>query len=1337
MNHLKLAVFLSGLIALSACGRQVVEFELDDHALDAGRSDDAGPKPLAEAGADAALRPDAAVPDAGSGVAPVVRSTVPVHAATSVAPNDALLATFSKPMDPATITSQTFVVQQGTTPVSGTVSLNGSNDTAMFMPASMLSPNQTYTATITTGARDTEGLSLVVSYTWMFTTAGVPTAPRVASATPLNGVSDAAIITRPTATFASAMDAATITSATFLVQQGGAPVDGQVTYDAASNTATFSPSAVLEPNLVYTATVTTGAKGTTGLPLAANYVWSFTTRARPMIVSTLPASGATLVPTNDSAFVTFSQPMDAATLTTSTFTVMQGTTAIAGVVTWNALTNAATFNPSAQLAPNAVYTATITTGAKDPAGVGLAASYTWSFTTALTPAQPRVVFTTPADDATERALGTRPTATFSGVMAAATINATTFTLRQGATSVPAGVSYDVATNTAVLSPSAALAPGLVYTATVSTAAQDSSGLALAADYSWTFTTSMRPVVASTLPAPGASAVPPNDSVFATFSKAMDAATLTPQTFTLTQGATNVPGVVSLNPATNTATFNPTVTLSANLLYTATLTTGVTDSGGVALGSAYSWTFTTALAPVAPRVALTTPLTGANNVAVSARPTATFSGAMDAATLNATTFTVKQGATPISGLVSYDAATNTATFSPTLSLSPGLVYTATVTTGAKDASGLALAADYAWDFTTAVRPTVVSTLPATGASAVPPNSSVFVTFSKAMDTATLNTQTFTLAQGATAVAGAVTLDAATNTATFNPTAALSANSPYTATLTTGVRDAGGVALAQPYSWTFTTALAPLPPTVAFTTPLNAATNVAVSVNLTATFSQAMDASTITGATFSVKQGANSVPGVVTYNAMTNTTTFNPTATLGNALPYTGTVTTGAKDTAGLALAADYVWTFTTVQGAPTVSGNVPLANALGVSTDASLSATFSRPMSPATINALTFKLTRAGVPAPVLGAVTYDGLTQTATLDPASALVPNTLYTATVSTGAQDATGIALAADFVWTFTTQAMPATVMSVTPLANAVGVQITAHPSATFSQSMDALTLTDSTFTLKQGLNAVAGTVGYDVPTNTATFTPSAPLGLNTLYTATITTGAHTQSGSALGADYVWSFTTAACSQSPVVLGSAANFAVLAGSTVTSTSTVLSPTVVNGDLGVSPGSAVTGFPPGMVIGMIHAGTTTSATAIADLTTAYNSAAGRVLCPVSVAGNLGGMTLAPGLYKSTSSLAISSGNLTLDAQGDGNAIFIFQMASTLTTTDDGRKVILTNGAKAANIFWQVGTSATIGVGSVFHGTIMADQAITLKTGASLTGRALARIAAVSLDTNSVVKPAP
>lgn len=309
--------------------------------------------------------------------------------------------------------------------------------------------------------------------------------------------------------------------------------------------------------------------------------------------------------------------------------------------------------------------------------------------------------------------------------------------------------------------------------------------------------------------------------------------------------------------------------------------------------------------------------------------------------------------------------------------------------------------------------------------------------------------------------------------------------------------------------------------------------------------------------------------------------------------------------------------------------------------------------------------------------------------------------------------------------------TVLSTTPADAASQVPSGVQLSAVFSKPMDESTLNEVTVTLRQGSDPITGTVSFDDASNTVTFTPHGALALDLPYTATISTGAQDTAGLALVSDFSWSFTTAQCEQVPVVLGAAGDFAVLAGSTITSTGA----SSLTGDLGVSPGTAVTGFPPGIVVGAKHAGDPTSALGMAALTTAYNSAKGRTLCPVTVSGNLGGKTLAPGLYKSTTSLAVSSGDLTLDAQGDGAAIFIFQMASTLTTTA-GRRIILSNGAKAANVFWQVGTSATIGTTSVFQGTIMADQAITLNTGAQLNGRALARIAAINLDSNVIVKPA-
>ena len=204
----------------------------------------------------------------------------------------------------------------------------------------------------------------------------------------------------------------------------------------------------------------------------------------------------------------------------------------------------------------------------------------------------------------------------------------------------------------------------------------------------------------------------------------------------------------------------------------------------------------------------------------------------------------------------------------------------------------------------------------------------------------------------------------------------------------------------------------------------------------------------------------------------------------------------------------------------------------------------------------------------------------------------------------------------------------------------------------------------------------------------------------------------------------------QARVRLNGASSFAVLAGSVITSTEE----TTVTGNLGLCPGSSVTGFPPGILKGAQHINDVIANQAKLDLTTAYNDAAGRTCTDiVTLSGNIGGLTLTPGLYKSTSSLAISSGDLTFDAKGNANAVFIIQIASTLTNTS-GRKVILSGGALASNIFWQVGSSATFETTSVFKGTVMAKQSITFNTGSKLNGRALARNGAVVITGNTIVR---
>ncbi|HEY9497910.1 MAG TPA: ice-binding family protein, partial [Terrimesophilobacter sp.] len=177
--------------------------------------------------------------------------------------------------------------------------------------------------------------------------------------------------------------------------------------------------------------------------------------------------------------------------------------------------------------------------------------------------------------------------------------------------------------------------------------------------------------------------------------------------------------------------------------------------------------------------------------------------------------------------------------------------------------------------------------------------------------------------------------------------------------------------------------------------------------------------------------------------------------------------------------------------------------------------------------------------------------------------------------------------------------------------------------------------------------------------------------------------------------------------------------------------PSIATGDLGVSPGSAVTGFPPGTVLGGIHTADSTASLAQDALTTAYNAAASATPS-ADVAGDLGGLTLSAGVYNASSSIGIT-GTLTLDGTADD--VFVFQIGSVLATATSS-SVVLLGGVQACNVFWQVGSSAVLGVDSSFSGTVMALTSVTVATGAIVSGRVLARNGAVTLDDNTITRPA-
>ena len=985
----------------------------------------------------------------------------------------------------------------------------------------------------------------------------------------------------------------------------------------------------------------------------------------PTVNSTNPINTATNVPFNQKIIATFSEAMDSTSITTASFTLMQGSSFVSGTVNYTGTT--ATFAPSSNLIPNTIYVGTITTMAKSPAGKSLANNYVWSFTTnsAAIITLPTVNSTVPINAAVSVPINQKIAATFSETMDATTITSSTYTLMQGSTPVSGFVSYSG--TTAMFAPSNNLAPNTAYTMTITTGAKDLAGNALANNFVWSFTTGSAaiitpPTVSSTDPANFATGVPLNQKIAATFSTAMDASTIQTSTFTLMQGTTSITGFVTYSGST--ATFSPASNLAANTQYTATIKTSAKDLAGNSLASNYVWSFTTGAASIVtpPIVTSTDPLNVATGVPLNQKIAATFSKTMDATTITSSTYTLMQGTTPVSGYVSNSGTI--ATFAPTSNLLPNTTYTATVTTGAKDLTGNALANNYVWSFTTGVAsiitpPTVISTDPLNNGIGVALNKQIVANFSEAMDASTITTASYTLMQGTTFVSGTVNYSGMA--AIYIPSNNLALNTTYTATITTQAKDLAGNSLTSNYVWSFTTV----------------------------------------------------VPYTVTLSA-------NPTA--GGTVSGGGTFNSGSSVTVTAASSAGYTFTNWTENGNAvstiatyqfTLSGNRTLV------------ANFSKTQNTVTLSSN-----------PALGGTTNGGGSfNTGSLVTVMA-TPNVGYTFTNWT--ENGNTVSTSASYQFTL----------------NANRILVANFASAQYTVALSSIPAAGGSTSGSGSFNSGASV------TVTAT--------TNTGYSFTN----WTENGNAVSTNASYQFIITAnrtlvanfASTGPIVdLGAASTFGGFGGSAGLTNQGIF--TVINGDIGTTAASTlVTGFHDtggnvytetplnvGTVNGTINCAPPAPGTAakflaaqnaLAAATTAYNYLAGLPGGPDPGAGELGGLVLAPGTYTAAAgTFGITSGDLTLDAKNNPNAVFIFQMAKSLTVGLAGqpRSIILVNGAQAKNVFWQVGSAATINGagGGTMVGTIISYSGVSFSTSGNvalttLNGRALSLNASVTM-VNTIV----
>ena len=634
-------------------------------------------------------------------------------------------------------------------------------------------------------------------------------------------------------------------------------------------------------------------------------------------------------------------------------------------------------------------------------------------------------------------------------------------------------------------------------------------------------------------------------------------------------------------------------------------------------------------------------------------------------------------------------------------------------------------------TKGVCPEVILSVPANNGINVVANKPITATFNEPMNASTITTATFLLTQGnnsitgmkqaAAPVSGTVTpqlpsSSGQTATFTFTPTSPLAPFTLYTGTMKKGVKDPLNNALQEDYVWSFTTqplatlssnpviggvisggglydvgttVTASIVPNAGFVFANWTEAGVVVSTNVNFPFAIAGNRTLVanfTGATaqFTVAMSSNPLLGGTTTGAGS----FNSGAS----------VTVSAVNNLG--------FTFTNwTEGANIVSTNANYTFNLDANK------TFIANFTP-----VTAKFTVALSSIPLLGGTTTGGGSFNSGASVTIGAVANLGFTFTNWTEGANI----VSTNASYTFNLNANKTYIANFAPIAAQFTVGLSSNPllggttngggsfNSGASVTIGAVSNLGFTFTnWTEGANIVSTMANYTFNINanktfvanfTANVIPGGPLGIN--------------------------------------LRSAGNFAVLGGSGVSNTGVT---TRILGDVGAFPTSTINGLLAGNVNGNLYlTADPIVGQAKIDLTTAYNDAQSRSLNAISLPGQLGGLTLAPGLYVNSSTSGISgtgaNGILTLDAGGNANAVWIFKTGSTFVT-DAGTSIVLAGGAQAKNIFWSIGSSATLGTNSIFYGTILADQAITLTTGATLYGRALTRIAAVTLDSNTVTKP--
>ena len=1068
---------------------------------------------------------------------PQVMAVMPGNGATGIGPNNPVTVTFSKAMNPATLTNGDAALYIGSTLYTTSVGVAGDNNALTFNGGN-LPYATTFTVVISPGASDLAGNPLPQEFSSTFTTMPQPATgqPQVEAFRPGAGASGVAGGNPLTFFLTAPLNPATVPAA-LTVAQNGAVAQGVVAVSPDGQVVTFTPAAAFLPGALVQVWFSGAATDFSGNPLAS-YQTSFTIApatagTAPQLTALTPNSGA---PVNTVFDAAFNQAMNPATATTANFYLQSNGAPVAGAVSVLNGGRLLRFTPAAPLAPNAYYVISLTSGLQSAAGVAFAGTARgFAAGSATDTTAPTVVAFAPADGSSAVGVNALLRMTFSKPIEPATVDGTTLTLSSNGTPIPYTVSFDGTDTTLTLTPQAPLPPSAPVTLAVTALVSDVSGNP-ATPASATFQTGpspvySNPVVIATSVQNNDANVPITSSFTATFDRAMDTRTYSyPNTVQLvdTVIGQNVPATLTFTPDGRTLTVSPAAPLALGRSYVFR-GCGLTDLTGNSTCWTFNVNFTTALTAASggPQVLLTTPApTGSAAQPVNLLPEIEFDRPV--ARPSAANITLQQGGTPVAFTPTFSNGDRLVTLAPTALLRPNTAYLLTVA-GVTDTAGNAMTTPVTVAFTTSAgidlaAPQLLSVTPANGA-ATGTTPVMRARFSEPLDPIRANgAYLYNRAAGAYLPGVSLNYSPDRTTLTLAYPGPLQPNTQYQFAVGSIYDDAGNTV--YPGTWTFTTAAGPdTSPfgVLAATPPANAA-GVPLNAQIALRFTEPADATT--AGTLALSPAT---PGTTQLSSDGLTLSFTPSAPLAANTAYTLSAS-GWADPDGNVM-APYSETFTTggvaAGGNGTVSLTSPAPGTVGAATTTAIQLAFSRPVDPLSFTASSVVVSLHANGQHIAGTTTLSPDAMSLTFTPLAPLPANAQIDVAASYYAaiDDLTGVG----FSWLFTNfttgapaAAVPPAVIAATPADQATNVGPDAVVTLTFNEALNPNTVNGGTFTLYNGESSLNPSIAISPDNHIVTLTTTLPY--STPITVSVSTGVQDVNGDAMAAPFRETFTTTA---------------------------------------------------------------------------------------------------------------------------------------------------------------------------------------------------------------------